>query len=112
MRSGPTGIIHNYGEHNYSAFVQDDYKVSSRLTINLGVRWEFDGTYNDKYGNLTNVWPALMGTVRGAHVALSLPATVWLDTWCRTISSLITGNRPRESPSIQQRHADTRAILR
>jgi hypothetical protein len=63
VRSGPTGIIHNYGEHNYSAFVQDDYKVSSGLTINLGVRWEFDGTYNDKYGNLTNVWPSLMGTV-------------------------------------------------
>ena len=63
VRSGPTGIIHNYGEHNYSAFVQDDYKVSSSLTLNLGVRWEFDGTYNDKYGNLTNVWPDLMGTV-------------------------------------------------
>jgi hypothetical protein len=27
VRSGPTGIIHNYGEHNYSAFVQDDYKI-------------------------------------------------------------------------------------
>jgi hypothetical protein len=63
VRSGPTGIIHNYGEHNYDAFVQDDYKVSSRLTINLGVRWEFDGTYNDKYGNLTNVWPSLMNGV-------------------------------------------------
>jgi hypothetical protein len=63
VRSGPTGIIHNYAEHNYSSFVQDDYKVSSRLTLNLGVRWEFDGTYNDKYGNLTNVWPNLLLSV-------------------------------------------------
>ena len=63
VRSGPTGIIHNYGEHNYSAFVQDDFKINSRLTLNLGVRWELDGTYNDKYGNLTNVWPNLMNGV-------------------------------------------------
>ena len=24
--------------------------------MNLGVRWEYDGTLSDKYGNLTNVW--------------------------------------------------------
>jgi hypothetical protein len=26
------------------------------LTVNLGVRWEFDGALSDKYGNLTNFW--------------------------------------------------------
>jgi hypothetical protein len=56
VRSGPDGIIHGYRANNISAFVQDDYKVSSRLTFNLGVRWEYDGTLSDKYGNLTNVW--------------------------------------------------------
>ncbi len=56
VRSGPDGIIHGYRANNISAFVQDDFKVNSRLTLNLGVRWEYDGTLTDKYGNLTNVW--------------------------------------------------------
>ena len=58
VRSGPNGIIHGYRMTNMNTFFQDDFKVSSRLTLNLGVRWEYDGTLGDKYGNLTNVWPS------------------------------------------------------
>jgi len=63
VRSGPNGIIHGYREKDVSAFVQDDWKVTSKLTLNLGVRWEFDGMLGDNYGNLTNVWPSLLQTV-------------------------------------------------
>jgi hypothetical protein len=55
-RSAPDGIVHGYYTHTMNAFVQDDYKVSSRLTLNLGVRWEYDGALSDKYGNLTQTW--------------------------------------------------------
>lgn len=63
VRSGPDGIIHAYREKDVSAFVQDDWKVTSKLTLNLGVRWEFDGMLGDHEGNLTNVWPSLLQTV-------------------------------------------------
>jgi hypothetical protein len=56
VRSGPDGIIHGYRANNISSFFQDDFKFSSRLTLNMGVRWEYDGNLSDKYGNLTNVW--------------------------------------------------------
>jgi hypothetical protein len=53
-RSGPDGIVHAYRLPNMNSFVQDDWKVSNKLTLNLGIRWEYDGTLSDKYGNLTN----------------------------------------------------------
>lgn len=63
VKSGPNGIIHGYRERDISWFVQDDWKVSPRLTLNLGVRWEYDGTLSDHYGNLTNIWPSLLQSV-------------------------------------------------
>jgi hypothetical protein len=63
VRSGPDGIIHGYREKDVSAFVQDDWKVTNKLTLNLGVRWEYDAMLGDNFGNLTNVWPHLLQTV-------------------------------------------------
>ena len=55
-RSGPDGIIHGYRLPNMNSFVQDDWKLSNKLTLNLGVRWEYDGMLSDKYGNLSTTW--------------------------------------------------------
>ena len=62
-RSGPNGPIHGYRMTDMSTFVQDDWKVNSHLTLNLGTRWEYDGTLSDKYANLTNVWLSRLQSV-------------------------------------------------
>ena len=63
VRSRSNGIVHSYFLRNQYAFVQDDWTVNKKLTLNLGIRWEHFGTLADKYGNLTNFWASDLATV-------------------------------------------------
>lgn len=39
-----------YYQHYASGFVQDDWRLKSNLTVNLGLRFDHDGPWNEKYG--------------------------------------------------------------
>jgi hypothetical protein len=46
-----TASWYSYGA---SGFVQDDWRVKNNLTVNIGVRYDWNGPYNEKYGRTVN----------------------------------------------------------
>ena len=81
---GPRGEVQSHYRSYYgAAFLQNDYKISPRLNLNLGTRWEYVGPALDTQGAIGNAWPELLrqaaippasGTLLGSTVAANYDA--------------------------------------
>src|SRR5579884_129507 len=46
-----------YRSDTVGAFVNDNYKIRSNLTLTMGLRWDYDGPLTEKYGRLVDFNP-------------------------------------------------------
>jgi Carboxypeptidase regulatory-like domain/TonB-dependent Receptor Plug Domain/TonB dependent receptor-like, beta-barrel len=85
------GNKHDQRTNEFAAYAEDDIKVNSRLTLNLGVRWEYDGYPSDVTGLFTNGWASKAALVNtgsfflGNEIASGPPCTAF--QFCNTLAT-------------------------
>ena len=62
-----TYSVGNYRQHEYFAYVQDDFRVSQTLTLNLGLRWEYATPRWERDNNASNYDPATNSMIKARN---------------------------------------------
>jgi len=98
--AGPTGIPYNggpdsvfvsnisltdNGKNYYGTYINDDWKVTNKLTLNLGVRWDYFQPVYEHHGNQANFIPTGAPTGGPAYLIPDSSSDALLSTSFKTL---------------------------
>jgi hypothetical protein len=63
-------VVTNQRQHIHALYAQDDYRVTAKLTVNIGLRWEFATPIWERDNNWTNFNPATNSLTQATNGSL------------------------------------------
>jgi outer membrane receptor protein involved in Fe transport len=80
---------------NFAIFAQDEWKLTPKLTLNLGLRWEIENGITDRFGHISNFDPEVRSSINNLTLrgGLAFPG----------VNGLSRGHRDVEKTNYQPR---------
>lgn len=99
-----TSLAGNFNGFTFAFFVQDDWRISRRLTLNLGLRYELNTRYVDVQNRLTLFDPSYPGgrllIARGAKARIPSPSPAVVDSGVSTPRGLLPNDANNWAPRV------------
>ena len=106
-----------YRADDGGAFVQDQWKILPNLSLTVGVRWDYDGGFTEKYGNIFNFDPSLYSATTTAvtNDGFVVAGNNAFDPTAGTTNSTLTGRQwgvgPRLGFAYTPKQNDNRVVF-
>ena len=95
MSRGPVPTFNESRRSAWDFYIQDDFKITPQLTLNLGLRYEYHPYWSEEFGRLSN-FDLASGSIVVPDLSLSQISPLWPPNFAPIVEASKVGFEPRK----------------